>query len=335
MESASSSASQRHKKAALAECIELQRKLIQVHEDDAPAAASSSADADADISWYKEQAARLDKFKAALNAVRLQPDEFLVQVAQQWAQPGASAAARDLSPHILRINARSQLTLVRARPGQPPLDAAASTSPGESSVQPQIFFVDMLRHVRVASSEATASSTADAEARSVTLEWKAPTPPPLCCVTPEADELAEVVGAHLRRYNQSRVATVQGLQQAHSLKCVPYSSANPSHERLLRRLWECGFPGVPLTQRCNEHWLHLGFQGKDPATDFRGMCAARPILSRRAPAPAALTARAARAGASSASRTSCTSASTTRTCSAGWCLRRASATIRSRALAST
>ena len=269
--------SSRLKKAALAECIELQRKLIQVHEEkEQPAAGSSSADADSDMSWYNEQAARLDKFKAALNAVRLQPDEFAVRVALQWPQAGSGAAAGDLRPHLLRINARSQITLVRARPAQQSGEEgavpAASTSPGDGSTQPRVFFVDLLRHVRVASSPPEgASSTADGDARAVTLEWKAPEPPPLCCVTPEADELAEVIGAHLRRYNQSRVATVQGLQQAHALKCTPYSSANPSHERLLRRLWECGFPGVPLTQRCNEHWLHLGFQGSDPATDFRGM----------------------------------------------------------------
>ena len=29
-----------------------------------------------ELQWYTEQAARLDKFKAALHALRLQPDEF-------------------------------------------------------------------------------------------------------------------------------------------------------------------------------------------------------------------------------------------------------------------
>ena len=63
---------------------------------------------------------------------------------------------------------------------------------------------------------------------------------------------------------------MERLKAVHALKCTPYSSANAEHENLLARLWACGFPGVPMRERVSQDWLHLGFQGSDPATDFRG-----------------------------------------------------------------
>lgn len=37
------------------------------------------------------------------------------------------------------------------------------------------------------------------------------------------------------------------------------------------RLWSASCPGVALVSRVSEQWKALGFQGNDPATDFRGM----------------------------------------------------------------
>ena len=298
MEACAGSESLRHKKRALIEVIELQRKHIQEHDRDELASAAAGAragaparparaDDSAEMDWYTEQARRLEKFKAALNALRLQPDEFHVLVPRYWAAAGGAGPsaprASTLLPYVLRINARSQLTLVR-REGEPGPADSVTTTPGDSpheidAQRPRVFYVDNLRHVRAARLSATGDGTGDSEgggdsagaSRAVALDWKAVDEPPLCCATPEAEELAEVIGAHLRRYNQSRVATVQRLKEAHLLKSTAYSAANASHERLLRRLWECGFPGVPLAERVTDHWLHLGFQGPDPATDFRGM----------------------------------------------------------------
>ena len=298
MEACADNESLRHKKRALVEVIELQRKLIQEHDRDELASAAAGAragapagpvrsDSSEEMDWYTEQARRLEKFKAALNALRLQPDEFHVLVPHYCDAAGSvgpsAPRASTLLPYVLRINARSQLTLVR-REGEPgPADSVGVTcgdSPHEiDALRPRVFYVDNLRHVRAARLSAAGAGTGDSEgpggsagaSRAVALDWKAVDEPPLFCATPEAEELAEVIGAHLRRYNQSRVATVQRLKDAHLLKCTAYSSANSSHERLLRRLWECGFPGVPLAERVSDHWLHLGFQGPDPATDFRGM----------------------------------------------------------------
>ena len=84
-------------------------------------AANDASDSAVDVSdgafeaeemrWYTEQAARLEKFKTALNAVRLQPDEFPLLVPLRWAMRDEASPSRELVPYLLRINARSQLRL--------------------------------------------------------------------------------------------------------------------------------------------------------------------------------------------------------------------------------
>ena len=54
-------------------------------------------------------------------------------------------------------------------------------------------------------------------------------------------------------------------------KEVPYDRNNSKHEEALLQLWTLIFPSNPLTARVSEQWKILGFQGTDPASDFRGM----------------------------------------------------------------
>ncbi|XP_030836071.1 ELMO domain-containing protein 2-like, partial [Strongylocentrotus purpuratus] len=56
-----------------------------------------------------------------------------------------------------------------------------------------------------------------------------------------------------------------------ALKKEKYSSANESHEKSLQKLWDLMMPNTKLDQRITKQWGELGFQGDDPATDFRGM----------------------------------------------------------------
>ncbi|KAF9899268.1 ELMO domain-containing protein 1, partial [Lobosporangium transversale] len=56
-------------------------------------------------------------------------------------------------------------------------------------------------------------------------------------------------------------------QRAHT----KYDSTNPAHERKLMLLWELLRPQEKLDGRYTKQWSEIGFQGKDPATDFRGM----------------------------------------------------------------
>ena len=72
--------------------IELQRRLIEQREGsggDNATNTSTSSD-DEELRWYAEQTKRLEKFKHALNALRLQPDEFQLLVPASWARRPAA-----------------------------------------------------------------------------------------------------------------------------------------------------------------------------------------------------------------------------------------------------
>eukprot|EP00741_Cyanophora_paradoxa_P019903 tig00021178_g19208.t1 len=90
-------------------------------------------------------------------------------------------------------------------------------------------------------------------------------------LTSAPHEVMELLGAHMARFNRCRIFQARRLREAQLLMRVPYSSERPDHEALLMRLWRTAFPGVALTARRSAQWSKLGFQGMDPATDFRGM----------------------------------------------------------------
>lgn len=52
---------------------------------------------------------------------------------------------------------------------------------------------------------------------------------------------------------------------------TPYDKENPEHEKMLMDLWTTLYPDQKLEARVCKQWKLLGFQGNDPATDFRGM----------------------------------------------------------------
>ncbi|KAM3728065.1 ELMO domain-containing protein [Dirofilaria immitis] len=50
-----------------------------------------------------------------------------------------------------------------------------------------------------------------------------------------------------------------------------YDPENEIHEKRLLKLWELLMPTEDLKGRMTDQWQKIGFQGHDPATDFRGM----------------------------------------------------------------
>lgn len=50
-----------------------------------------------------------------------------------------------------------------------------------------------------------------------------------------------------------------------------FAKTDPFHEKKLLQLWDMLMPHEPLPERFTNSWQKIGFQGKDPATDFRGM----------------------------------------------------------------
>lgn len=59
--------------------------------------------------------------------------------------------------------------------------------------------------------------------------------------------------------------------EVEALRKTNYSSASAEHESLLMQLWNSLKPDTPLVSRISQQWGDIGFQGDDPATDFRGM----------------------------------------------------------------
>lgn len=89
--------------------------------------------------------------------------------------------------------------------------------------------------------------------------------------TNEKHELIEVIGAHLKRANKYRLRQMSDLTQVLKLKEAKYDPENEAHENQLYDLWNTVFPGEKLLSRKTRQWEKIGFQGEDPATDFRGM----------------------------------------------------------------
>ncbi|RWW33272.1 hypothetical protein GW17_00002027 [Ensete ventricosum] len=50
---------------------------------------------------------------------------------------------------------------------------------------------------------------------------------------------------------------------------VSYDSSKREHQEALRGLWYAAYPGIELHDLISEQWKDMGWQGKDPSTDFR------------------------------------------------------------------
>ncbi|KAL8151068.1 hypothetical protein V2J09_020876 [Rumex salicifolius] len=51
---------------------------------------------------------------------------------------------------------------------------------------------------------------------------------------------------------------------------VPFDQTKPDHQEELKSLWYAGFPDIQLKGLISEQWKDMGWQGTNPATDFRG-----------------------------------------------------------------
>ncbi|EDQ89543.1 uncharacterized protein MONBRDRAFT_32351 [Monosiga brevicollis MX1] len=62
-----------------------------------------------------------------------------------------------------------------------------------------------------------------------------------------------------------------GLTALRARAKIAYDDSNADHQRLLQRLWTAMRPNQPYPGALSLAWRDLGFQGEEPATDFRGM----------------------------------------------------------------
>ncbi|XP_041358917.1 ELMO domain-containing protein 1-like [Gigantopelta aegis] len=97
-------------------------------------------------------------------------------------------------------------------------------------------------------------------------------------VVPQVMELKQIlpeVHPHFADTLSISVSQICGykklLAKVEALRKERYDSDNDDHETKLLNLWDLMMPGTELQQRIWKQWTEIGFQGKDPRTDFRGM----------------------------------------------------------------
>ncbi|KAG2312724.1 hypothetical protein Bca52824_024281 [Brassica carinata] len=49
-----------------------------------------------------------------------------------------------------------------------------------------------------------------------------------------------------------------------------FDASRPDHQDALRALWSATYPGEKLEALISDQWKDMGWQGRDPSTDFRG-----------------------------------------------------------------
>lgn len=60
------------------------------------------------------------------------------------------------------------------------------------------------------------------------------------------------------------------LSEVDEIRNTPYDEENKEHETLLEKFW-LSVMEEPISERYSKDWGDIGFQGTNPATDFRGM----------------------------------------------------------------
>ena len=82
--------------------------------------------------------------------------------------------------------------------------------------------------------------------------------------------LLACLSSHERLYGHCRQQLTVHVKRMLTLSRLPFDAANADHRTLLEQYWRAT-TGEPLPAPTGPHWQRLGFQGDDPATDFRGM----------------------------------------------------------------
>lgn len=96
---------------------------------------------------------------------------------------------------------------------------------------------------------------------------------------PETQEIVDSICRKKKGLNRTvlkncleRLMEVEGLKkEMREMADTAFDGQNAQHEEKLLRIWKELRPEEPLKERFSKQWQEIGFQGKDPATDFRGM----------------------------------------------------------------
>eukprot|EP01018_Ginkgo_biloba_P014631 Gb_20949 [translate_table: standard] len=86
----------------------------------------------------------------------------------------------------------------------------------------------------------------------------------LSCVCAQRRGNNDKVSIGLTPFQEERLQRLQNRME------VYFDGARPDHQEALKALWCAAFPGQELHGLISEQWKDMGWQGKDPSTDFRG-----------------------------------------------------------------
>ncbi|KAJ3190019.1 hypothetical protein HDU85_000310 [Gaertneriomyces sp. JEL0708] len=75
----------------------------------------------------------------------------------------------------------------------------------------------------------------------------------------------------LRQCMSTIISSHRLVHDLNARAATKYDPTNTLHEEKLLELWDLLAPSERLVSRISDQWQKIGFQGKDPATDFRGM----------------------------------------------------------------
>mmetsp|Transcript_4710 Transcript_4710/g.6526 ORF Transcript_4710/g.6526 Transcript_4710/m.6526 type:complete len:293 (-) Transcript_4710:336-1214(-) len=84
-------------------------------------------------------------------------------------------------------------------------------------------------------------------------------------------QISEEGAQRLSSYVGNICDVTRFIQDIERIQSEPYSSENPAHEAKLEELWNLATDSRPREGgRISPEWNRIGFQGKNPASDFRG-----------------------------------------------------------------
>ncbi|XP_061992588.1 uncharacterized protein LOC133710517 isoform X1 [Rosa rugosa] len=86
----------------------------------------------------------------------------------------------------------------------------------------------------------------------------------LTCVCFKAKGNYERVCLNLTPLQEERMRRLQRRMK------IYFDSSRPDHQEALRALWYATYPGQELHGLVSDQWKEMGWQGRDPSTDFRG-----------------------------------------------------------------
>ncbi|XP_031481124.1 uncharacterized protein LOC116251160 [Nymphaea colorata] len=105
----------------------------------------------------------------------------------------------------------------------------------------------------------TSSSSADATNGTLASRAKG-----VRCVCIQRKGTYERISINLTALQEERLRRLK-----HRIKAC-FDSSRPDHQEALKALWSAAYPGEELHGLISEQWKEMGWQGRDPSTDFRG-----------------------------------------------------------------